>query len=129
MRRPLLSLMLASLLAACGNDDSITPVGNPNYTLTMSPTVGLIARGQVGTATISVGRTDGFTGIVSFTAEGVPAGVTVQFAPSSVDRTTAKSTAVISVSSTAAGGSTTMTFRARTTGVADKTLSYTLTVP
>ena len=129
MRRPFLLLVVASLLAACGDDDLASPVGNPNYSLTMSPTSGRIARGEIGTATISVGRTDGFTGTLSFTAEGVPTGVVVQFAPQSVDRETAKTTAVISVSSSAASGSTTLTFRAKSSGVPDKTLSYALTVP
>ena len=130
MRRMLLSLATLSLVASCGGGDGTTPpTGTPGITLVASASSGTIARGASSTTTLSLGRVDGFAGAVSLTAEGVPTGVTVVFAPQSLTGTTSASTVTISVATSAAAGNSSLTFRGVGTGVTDKTVSYTLTIP
>ncbi len=131
MRRLFSALIAVSLLAACGGggDGTTPPVSNPAITLTASSTSGSVARGASATTTLTLARVDGYAGAVALTAEGVPAGVTVQFAPASLTGTTLSSTATISVAANAAPGAVSLTFRAAGAGVTDKTVQYALTVP
>ena len=130
MRRILIAMIAVSYLTACGGGDGTTPpTGTPGITLSATTSAGTVARGSSTTTTLNVGRVDGFSGAVILTAEGVPTGVTVTFAPQSLTGTTAASTATISVAANAAVATTALTFRAAGTGVTDKTASYSLTVP
>ena len=128
MRRLFVFLGAVSLLAGCGDDDT-TPPASPSITLTSSETAGTVARGASGTATLTLGRVNGYGGNVNFTAEGAPTGVTVTFTPATLSGAATTSTATIAVGSTAAPGTATLTFRATGSGVTDKTVTYALTVP
>jgi len=80
--------------------------GTADYTLSASPSSLTIVQGKSGTSTITVNPTNGFTGSVSLSASGMPAGVTASFNPTS---TTGTSTLTLTVSSTAATGTSTIT--------------------
>jgi len=85
------------------------------FTLTPSASTLSVKQGASGTDTITVTDTGGFTGTVSFTATGMPSGVTASFSPassasSSVLTLTASSTATLgafTVTITGTSGSTT----------------------
>jgi cellulose 1,4-beta-cellobiosidase len=65
---------------------SLTVVGRPDFTITAAPPAAVtITPGSNPTASISVASLFGFTGAVSITATGLPAGVTANFSPSSVN--------------------------------------------
>jgi endoglucanase len=89
-----------------------------------SPSLG-IARGGTAATTLSIARTN-FTGAVTFSASGLPAGVTVAFNPSTA--TTGNSvTATFTASSTATLGLASITFTA-TSGSLSRTTAVALTV-
>ena len=58
-----------------------TPAGD--FTISAVPTAFTIAQGDAVTGAINIARTGGFADAVSFTASGLPAGVTATFTPSS----------------------------------------------
>jgi cellulase/cellobiase CelA1 len=65
---------------------SLTVVGRPDFSITAAPPAAVtITPGSNPTASISVAALFGFTGAVSITASGLPAGVTANFSPSSVN--------------------------------------------
>lgn len=129
MRRLLLSFATLGLLAACGGGDSTTPAVTPAITLTASASSGTIARGATSTTTLTITRSSSFTGDVALAAEGLPAGVTVAFAPTSIANGSTTSIATISVDQTAAIATSSFTIRASGTGVSSQTVAYSVTVP
>jgi hypothetical protein len=93
-------------------------VVTPTFTLASSPSSLSVTQGSSATDTISVTDVDGFSGAVSFSATGMPSGVTASFSPtssatSSVLTLTASSTATtggpVTVTVTGISGSTTAT--------------------
>jgi hypothetical protein len=98
--------------------------GTADYTLSASPGSLTIVQGKTGTSTITVNPTNGFTGSVSLSASGMPAGVTASFNPTS---TTGTSTLTLTVSSTAATGTSTITITG-TSGSLTHTTTVNLTV-
>lgn len=77
----------------------------PNFSLTASPSTVTVAPGGGGTTTITVNPSNGFSGTVSLSASGVPAGASAGFSP--VDTT---STSVLTLNAgTAAPGTYTLT--------------------
>jgi cellulose 1,4-beta-cellobiosidase len=65
---------------------SLTVVGRPDFSITAAPPAAVtITPGSNPTATVSVASLFGFTGAVSITATGLPAGVIANFSPSSVN--------------------------------------------
>ncbi|HEY2389769.1 MAG TPA: glycoside hydrolase family 6 protein [Candidatus Angelobacter sp.] len=65
---------------------NLTVVGRPDFTITAAPPAAVtITPGSNPTASISVASLFGFTGAVSITATGLPAGVSANFSPSSVN--------------------------------------------
>ena len=129
MRRLMASIGVITLLAACGDDDIATPTGNPDFTLSSSAAGGIVAKGQSTTATLTILRKDGYASPIALSATGMPTGVTVQFAPQSVDQNTTSSTALVTVAGTAGSGNPILTFRAVGTGVTEKTVLYSLVIP
>src|SRR6266498_2622661 len=86
---------------------TVNQPATPDFALSVSPTSLSIARGASGTSTITVTRTGGFTGGVTFGASGLPAGVTANFNPNPA--TGNSSVLTLSVSSTATLGAATIT--------------------
>lgn len=90
-----------------------------------------LQQGQTGSATVTLTRSGGFSGAVDLSAEGIPSGVSVTIAPSSLPAataTTASATVTLTVSATAPVGTDGVTIRARGTGVSDATVLIPLTV-
>jgi kumamolisin len=54
------------------------------FTVSVSPTSGYLDQGQSGYATVTVAVSGGFSSAVSFSATGVPSGVTSSFSPASI---------------------------------------------
>src|SRR5436305_541069 len=96
----------------------------PDFSLSASPNSLSVVQGNSGTSTITVNPLNGFTGSVSLSASGLPAGVTATFNPSS---TTGTSTLTLTASGTAALGAVTVTITG-TSGTLTHTTSLTLTV-
>jgi trimeric autotransporter adhesin len=98
--------------------------GAPSYTLSASPGNFSIAQGGQGTSTITITPVNGFTGSVSFSASGLPNGVTPTFTPNPA---TSTSTLTLTASATAATGTATVTVTG-TSGSLTATTTLTLTV-
>ncbi len=104
--------------ANCGN------AATPDFTLSSSPTSLSVTQGSSGSTTITVNPTNGFTGSVSLSASGLPAGVTASFNPAS---TTGTSSLTLTASGTATTGTSTVTITG-TSGSLTHTTTVTLTV-
>jgi hypothetical protein len=103
----------------CG---STAPTGS--FTLKPSAATLSIAQGASGTDTITVTDVSPFTGSVSFTATGLPSGVTASFSPAS---STSSSVLTLTASSTATAGAATVTITG-TSGTLTATTTIALTV-
>jgi glucuronoarabinoxylan endo-1,4-beta-xylanase len=116
------SNQLAQLSAVSVSNDSFTyslpgqsittfvgtaSIVNPTFTLASSPTSLSVTQGSTATDTITVTPENGFTGSVTFTAGGLPSGVTAAFNPTS---STSSTVLTLTASSTATtGGPVTVT--------------------
>jgi uncharacterized membrane protein len=104
------------------------PGGNPNFTLSASPTSLTVNRGASGASTITITRSGGFTSAVSFSATGLPSGVTATFNPTSA--TGGSSALTLAASSTAATGTVNVTINGSGGGLSrSTTLSLTVNAP
>jgi len=90
----------------------------PNFSLSSNPASLTVAPGAAGMSTISVTPTGGFTGALTYTASGVPSGVTASFTAN---------TLTLSASSSAAAGTSTVTITG-TSGSLSHTTTVSLTV-
>jgi len=95
-----------------------TPVA-ANFTLSANPTSLIISRGSSGTSNITVTRIGGFTAGLTFSASGLPPGVTASFTPPST--TGSSSTLTLSASSTATLGPASATVSASGGGLSRST--------
>ncbi|MBF5033226.1 M28 family peptidase [Micromonospora sp. ANENR4] len=96
-----------------------------DFSVSVSPTSGSVARGGSTTATVSTATTAGSAQTVALSASGAPSGVSVSFSPSSVT-SGGSATMTVTASSTATTGTFTLTVTG--TGSATRTASYTITV-
>jgi uncharacterized membrane protein len=104
------------------------PGGNPNFTLSASPTSLTVNRGASGVGTITITRSGGFTSAVALSATGLPSGVTATFNPAST--TGGSSTLTLAASSTAATGTVNVTINGSGGGLSrSTTLSLTVNAP
>ncbi len=126
------AVLLTAVLAACGGggDGGTTnpPPSVGDFGLTLSSTTLSVVQGGTSTLTASVARTGSFTGTVDISAEGLPAGVTASFNPSTVGAGVTSTVLTVTATTAAAPGTFTFTIRGRATGIADKTGQATLTV-
>lgn len=99
----------------------------PGFLLSSSPASMSLNQGAAGNTTITVTPQGGFTGSVSLSAAGLPAGVTAAFSPAS---TASTSTVTLTASSTATVGSATITINGTSgTLTASTTIALTVTAP
>ncbi|MGH8041769.1 MAG: pre-peptidase C-terminal domain-containing protein [Rudaea sp.] len=98
--------------------------GSPDFALSASPQSVSVAQGAGVGTTIAVTPSNGFTGNVTFSASGLPSGVTAAFNPAS---SSASSTMTLTADSAAATGSATVTVTG-TSGSLSHTASVNLTV-
>ena len=110
---------------------SLTVTAGPNFTLSASPGSLSIAQGASGTSTVTITPQNGFGGSVSFSASGLPSGVTASFSPNPA---TATSTLTLTASGTATTGTATVTVTGASggltnTAVISLTVTLTSTLP
>jgi hypothetical protein len=98
--------------------------GTPSFTLSASPASVTIMQGSNGASTITVIPSDGFNGMVSLSASGLPSGVNASF---NANSTATTSTLTLSATSTAATGTITVTITG-TSGTLTSTATLSLTV-
>jgi len=98
--------ILAAMQFPLGGNGTPPPPPNPSFTLTPSAASLSVAAGSSATDTITVADSGGFTGPVTLSASGAPAGVTVSFA---TNPATSSSVVTVSAASTAAAGAFTVT--------------------
>jgi nucleoside-specific outer membrane channel protein Tsx len=103
---------------------TVTPAPAPSFTLSASPNSLSVVQGSQGTSTITITPENGFNGSVSFSASGLPSGVTAAFNPNPA---TSTSTLTLTASGTATTGTTTVTVIG-TSGSLTQTTTLTLTV-
>lgn len=124
--------LFTAALAACGGggDGGTTnpPPAVGDFGLTLSSTTLSVVQGGTTTLTASVARTGSFTGTVDISAEGLPAGVTASFNPSTVGAGVTSTVLTVTAAASVAPGNYTFTIRGRATGISDKTGQATLTV-
>ena len=104
-----LSVKTAPMITATFNSTA------QSFSLGLSPSTAVVAQGGSATATASITRLNGFTGAVTFTATGAPAGLTVAANPTGPTDTTA--TINISAASSVAAGNYPVTVTASASGV------------
>jgi len=63
---------------------TVTAPNSGSFTLSVSPSSGYLLQGQSGYAVVTVTASGGFDSAVSFSATGVPSGVTTSFSPTTV---------------------------------------------
>jgi endoglucanase len=115
----------AKVSAASAAVPATTTAVTQDFTVTPSPGSVSVTRGATASTTIAIARTN-FTGAVTMSATGLPAGVTVAFNPSAA--TTGNSvTATFTASSTATLGLATVTLTA-TSGTLTRTTPVSVTV-
>src|SRR5499426_1490487 len=85
---------------------TVNPQPVPDFSLAATPTSLAIDQGASGTVSIAITRTGGFTGSVTLSASGLPAGVTPTFNPATA--TGNSSSLTLAASSTAATGPATV---------------------
>jgi nucleoside-specific outer membrane channel protein Tsx len=96
----------------------------PGFTLSANPSNLSVMQGGQGMSTITIAPANGFDGSVSFSASGLPSGVTAAFSP---DPATSASTLTLTASGTATAGTVTVTVTG-TSGSLTQITSLTLTV-
>ncbi len=104
---------------------------NSSFSVSASPGSLSIAQGASGTSTVTITPQNGFGGSVSFSASGLPSGVTASFSPNPA---TATSTLTLTASGTATTGTATVTVTGASggltnTAVISLTVTLTSTLP
>ncbi len=105
---------------------TVTAAAAGNFSLALAPTAATVTAGGNTSPVVSITRTGGFTGTVNLTATGAPAGVSVNFTPAAA--TGAQATMNVSTTAGVAPGAYPITVRGNATGIAEQTVSFTLTV-
>src|SRR6185312_9197590 len=108
------------------NNCVLPPAGttSPNFTLSASPASLSVTQGTSGSSTITITPSGGFTGSVTLSASGLPAGVTAGFG---TNPATSSSVLTLTASSTATTGTSTVTITG-TSGTLTHTTTISLTV-
>lgn len=106
---------------------TVLPAGAPGFTLSLSTAALTVAPGTEGTLTVTVQRTGGFAGAISFFTEGHPSGVTPTFVPSPTTGNT--TTLTLAAGLAAPSGTATVTVRGDAAGLASQRVTFQLTIP
>ena len=104
----------------------VLTITQPTIALTATPTTTSITAGQVGSVTVAISRSTGFTGAVTLTLDSPPAGITGSFTPATT--TAISSSLTLTVVASVAAGSYPLTIKGSAAGVQDKTAQVTVTV-
>ena len=103
---------------------SLTVTASPSFTISASPGTLSLAQGTSGSSTITLAPANGFSGSVTFSASGLPSGVTASFSPNPASSI---STLTLTASASAAAGTATVTITG-TSGSLTQTTTISLTV-
>ncbi len=107
-------LLATAIVAVLGTvaTVSLAAAAKPGITVQTSPASQSVTRGQTVSYTITVTSTNGFAGVVTLSASGLPNGASAAFAPSSITLTSggkATSTMSVTTTSTTPAGNSTLT--------------------
>ncbi len=130
-RRTLLLLSLAAIagvatISACSSDSNPPDAGS--LALALTPTNINVAQGGTGSSAASITRGGAFTGPVTLSASGAPAGVTVTFSPGLIATGATSAGIGVAVDAAVTAGAKTITISAAGTGVTTATATLTVTV-
>lgn len=133
MRRSIAALLcLAASVTACGSKGSSNgPTGpgpTPAIALAVAPGAATVTQGNSTPVAATLTRSGGFTGDVSLTVDGAPAGVTGSVSNVTTAGGTTSATVTIAVAAQAAAGAYNLTVRGTGTGVSAATAPFVLTV-
>jgi len=106
---------------------TLNVTAEPNFTISAAPTAVTVAAGTSGTASISIGFVGGLTGSVSVSASNLPAGVSANFSPNSVNSSGSVSVSFF-VQAGTAGGTSNVTITG-TNGAISHSATIALTIP
>ena len=100
---------------------TVTAVVTGSFTISVSPTSGYLDRGQSGYAVVTTSASGGFDSVITFSATGIPSGVTGSFSPTTV---TGSGTTdfTLTVSRTAPTGTYPITITGTGGGVSESTV-------
>ena len=98
----------------------------PNFTLTTTPGSQTVVAGSTTSYTTSIGALNGFSGVVTLSASGLPTGATASFSPATVTGS-GSSTLTVTTSGTTPVGTSTLTITG-TSGSLTQTAGVTLVV-
>lgn len=73
------------------------PIASPNMSISTTPGIVTLTRGQSGQMNVAINSSGGFTGPVALSCSGLPAGVTCGFSPSIVNAGTTAATTTLTV--------------------------------
>lgn len=129
-------LLLGALaLGACGNDDDLVlpepePTPTPTLQLALAAPTPLTAnlgvtQGTAGGATIT--RSEGFSGAVTMSAEGVPTGWSIAFSPAILGADVNETTVLITAPANVMPGSYSFTVRATAIGITTTSAAMSVT--
>src|SRR5208282_3525583 len=96
----------------------------PNFSLTVAPSTQTVVEGSATSYTVNIGALNGFSGVVTLSASGFPAGATANFVPATVTGS-GSSTLTVSTSGTTPVGTSTVTITG-TSGALTQTAGVTL---
>lgn len=102
-------------------------IPTPAFTLTTNTAIS-VRRGMTASIQLTVARSNGFTGDVSFVAEGLPSGVSANFSPATLSANMTTGTLTFVVGATSALTTTSVTVRASGAGAMAQTAAVALTV-
>lgn len=105
---------------------TVTAAAVPDFSITAAPTSVTVAAGATASTTITIARSGGFTGPVTFSASGLPANVSLSFAPAPASGTS--TVATVTAAASAVAGSYSITVTGTGTGVEPRSLSLPVTV-
>ena len=104
-----------------------SPPPSPTIGITLGSSALSLVQGQSGTVSVDVSRSGGYSGAVTFSISGQPAGVTAAFNPASVSGTTG-SVLTLAAAATTAPGTYTNSVSGSGTGVSTASAALTQTV-
>lgn len=133
IRGALAALPLVAALVACGSDPSgpaptppPPPPATPAFTLALTGGAVTILQGETATLGVSVTRSGGFTGAVTVSVEGLPAGATA--APVTIAGSATTGQVTITTTGAVVVGTASLTLRGTGTGVEPRTIAVGLTI-
>ncbi len=121
---------VVGVAVGCGSSEGPggDPGPNPTISISVTPASLTVVQGGSGSVAASITRGGGFTGTVNIVTEGAPAGVTAAVSNVTTSGTTTSGTVTVTVPTSVAPGTYTLTVRASGSGVTDATATFSLTV-